>query len=277
MELFSDYNKILLHQSKYGESLESIPLEKSTAFQKHEVMSAQQKQAYRSKIGQILWTSRQSHPDVVFDACQLASKIKDGKVEHLMEAHKVIRRIKSEQVDLKIHNLGSGQLSLLVYTNASLGNLPDGGTQGGYIIFLPNDKGKVILIDPARIEPGQIITYNHMDTGTKISAKVLSKAGKATGRNKNWYNIQCLKPEDDEGERMSVDLIKVSGLELSTTEPTPTTNSDETLMIMDEVSFENAKKEELESWKENHVYIEIKDNGQRCFHQMGLYTQRNKG
>ena len=42
-----------------------------------------------------------------------------------------------------------------------------------------------------------------MDTGTKISAKVLSKAEKATGRNKNWYNIQCLKPEDYEGEKMS--------------------------------------------------------------------------
>ena len=106
MELSSDGNTILLHQSKYGESLESIPLEKSRAFQKHEVMSAQEKQSYRSKIGQILWTSRQSRPDVVFDACQLASKIKDRKVEHLMEANKVIRRIKSEQIDLKFHNLG---------------------------------------------------------------------------------------------------------------------------------------------------------------------------
>ena len=56
----------------------------------------------------------------------------------------------------------------------------------------------------------------------------------------------------------------MSGLELSTTEPTPTTNSDEILMIMDEVSFENAKKEELESWKNNHVYTEIEDNGQSC-------------
>ena len=83
---------------------------------------------------------------MVFDACQLASKIKDGKVKHLQEANKVIRRIKSEQVDLKLHNLGSGQLSLLVYTDASLGNLPGGGTQGGYIIFLANEKGKVIPI-----------------------------------------------------------------------------------------------------------------------------------
>ena len=79
MELFSDGNIILLHQIKYGESLESITLENSRDFQKHEVMSAQEKQAYRSKIGQILWTSRQSRPDVVFDACQHASKIKTWK------------------------------------------------------------------------------------------------------------------------------------------------------------------------------------------------------
>ena len=28
--------------------------------------------------------------------------------------------------------------------------------------------------------------------------------------------------------------------------------------------LENAKKEELESWKKNHVYTEIEDNGQHC-------------
>ena len=60
----------------------------------------------------------------------------------------------------------------------------------------------------------------------------------------------------------------MSGLELSTTEPTPTTNSDETLMIMDEVSFENAKKDELESWKNNHVYTERGQWTKLCFHQL---------
>ena len=69
----------------------------------------------------------------------------------------------------------------------------------------PRDTEMATRTDQARIEPGQIITYNHMDTGTTISAKVLSKAEKATGRNKNWYNIQCLKPQEYEGERMSVD------------------------------------------------------------------------
>ena len=63
-----------------------------------------------------------------------------------MEANKVIRRIKFEQADPKFHNLESGQLILLVYTDVSLENLHDGGTQGGYIIFLANEKGKLIPI-----------------------------------------------------------------------------------------------------------------------------------
>ena len=62
---------------------------------------------------------------------------------------------------------------------------------------------------------------------------------------------------------MSVDLTKVSGLELSTTEPTLTTNSDETLMIMDEVSFENAKKENLKAGKTIMCTLK-EDNGQSC-------------
>ena len=127
-------------------------------------------------------------------------------------------------------------------------------------------------VDLARIGPGQVIEYNHVDTGTKISAKVLSKAGKATGRNKNWYNIQCLEPEEYEGERMSVDLTKVNGLVLSNTEPATNANSDETVLITNEVSFENAKKEELESWKKNHVYTEIEDSGQKCISTRWICT-----
>ena len=67
--------------------------------------------------------SQQSRSDVVFDAYQLASRIKYDKVEHLMEANKVIKKIKLEKVNLKFQNLGSGQLRLFVYTDASLGNL----------------------------------------------------------------------------------------------------------------------------------------------------------
>ena len=39
-----------------------------------------------------------------------------------------------------------------------------------------------------QIKSGQSISYTHMETGNKISAKVVSRAGKATGRNWSWFN-----------------------------------------------------------------------------------------
>ena len=61
---------------------------------------------------------------------------------------------------------------------------------------------------------------------------------------------------------MSVDLTKVSGLELSTTEPTPTTNSDETLMIM-KFLLKMQRKKNLKAGKT--IICTLKeDNGQSC-------------
>lgn len=140
MELFSDGSTIFIHQNKYGDSLEIVQIKINI---KNKSMSADEKQTYR--LGQILWTSRQSHPDLMFDACQLAANVKNGKVEHLMEANMVIRRIKSEKVALKFYYLVSVPLKLLVYTDASFGNLNDGGTQGGFSI-LANEEGQTISI-----------------------------------------------------------------------------------------------------------------------------------
>ena len=64
--------------------------------------------------------------------------------------------------------------------------------------YHPHDIEKMTITDPKRIEPGQIITSDQMDSGTKISAKVLRKARKATESNKNWSHIntrvkRCLR------------------------------------------------------------------------------------
>lgn len=61
---------------------------------------------------------------------------------HLIVANKIIKRIQSEQVSLKFQHLGNSELSLTVFSDASMGNLTDGGTQGGYLSLLTGEKGK---------------------------------------------------------------------------------------------------------------------------------------
>ena len=49
---------------------------------------------------------------------------------------KLLKKVKSETVKLKFQHLGTTKnIRLGVFSDASLANLPDGGSQGGNIIF----------------------------------------------------------------------------------------------------------------------------------------------
>lgn len=65
---------------------------------------------------------------------------KFAKVADLLEMNKVIRKIRSESIDHKYYHVGqSSSLKLLIFSDASLGNLPDGGSQGGFYIPLTGE------------------------------------------------------------------------------------------------------------------------------------------
>jgi hypothetical protein len=53
------------------------------------------------------------------------------------------------------------------------------------------------------IEIGQKVRFSNLQTGRQCIAEVTSKAGKATGKNKNWYNMKYLEPEDMKGDSFS--------------------------------------------------------------------------
>ena len=89
--------------------------------------------------------ARQSRPDIIFEASNLASSLKIATVQTLIEANKVIKSLKSETVSLKFQNLGQNDyVKLLMFSDSSLGNLPDGETQGHFIVLF----GENGLISP---------------------------------------------------------------------------------------------------------------------------------
>ena len=40
--------------------------------------------------------------------------------------------------------------------------------------------------------------------------------------------------------------------------------NDDSVMIVDNIQFYEAKMKDLNSWKQNNVYTEVKDTGQKC-------------
>lgn len=127
-----------------------------------------------------------------------------------------------------------------------------------------NNQEEEIQADIAEVitvKNGQTIKYTDTTTGNKCVAKVIGRAGKATGKNKAWYNVKYSEPESLKNAEISVDLSKIEGLECIVQENNELENN---VMITENVSFDEAKMKELESWKNNKVYTEEIDKGQKC-------------
>ena len=80
-----------------------------------------------------------TRPEISFEVCQINIRVKNATVADILSVNKVIKFVKSTPSSISIPKLDLKSLSITVFADASFNNLPDGGSQGGYIIFL-NDK-----------------------------------------------------------------------------------------------------------------------------------------
>ena len=121
----------------------------------------------------------------------------------------------------------------------------------------------------------QKVKYNEKETGSVVVGRILGRAGKATGKNFNWYNLEYIQHPFKTGVKESVDFGTVDNIELfldnhdiskDTVEgnSTVTSSTEESVMLLEEEIFKEAKLKELESWRNNEVFEEVIDTGQKC-------------
>ena len=140
LELLQGENKITLCQKDYTTMVKTVSVDKGR--DKSSTLSSQEQSILRSKVGQLLWLAKQTRPDIAFDIATIASRLHVSTVEDLKKVNKVIRKVQAEQVCLNFNDLGK-QVELLLFSDASFGNLSDDGSQGGYAIFLRGENGKI--------------------------------------------------------------------------------------------------------------------------------------
>ena len=154
LRLSHGIENIELDQFSYVKNILLIVITKARTLQKDSLLNQSEVSQLRSLVGQILWAANQTRPDISFDACMLAAKLKNARVQDILDANKVVKKIKSETVILKFQHLGITQnIRMGVFSNASLANLPDAGSQGGNSICLPRGNGKA---SPLRLQSKKI-------------------------------------------------------------------------------------------------------------------------
>ena len=120
--------------------------------------------------------------------------------------------------------------------------------------------------------------YTDRESGNIYTGKIINRAGKVTGKNKTWFNLEFMEPDTVAGSKVSVDLSHMDNLQVLNTPSNFTEHVDERnydVMIVKNVSFEDAKIAELDhvdSWKKNEVYERVEDNGQKCISSKWICT-----
>ena len=104
------------------------------------------------------------------------------------------------------------------------------------------------------------------DTGTWMSGKIRSRAGKATGKYKNCYNIQ----RDSDGGTGWMDLEK-DFLEYKIVP-----ENTEALLLFSNDLVMRAKEDEMKNWYDNGVFVEVEDVGQSSISTRWIVTEKYK-
>ena len=92
----------------------------------------------QSAVGKLLWVCCHTRRDISFEVCQLAADIKNSDESSIKNYFsKWFSNMKQNECKLIYQKLGKdNDLRITVYSDVALRNLPNGGSQGGYIIFL---------------------------------------------------------------------------------------------------------------------------------------------
>lgn len=139
IKLSQDKCEVVLDQEYYVEELNEIPVKDK---RKDRQLTREEFVKFRTLVGAINWVSSQTRPDAAFESCSLSSCMKHPCANDLLIANKVIRRMKEHRLGIRIELDGFDRENacLEIFADASFGNLNDGGSQGGYVIFLSDGK-----------------------------------------------------------------------------------------------------------------------------------------
>lgn len=119
---------------------------------------------------------------------------------------------------------------------------------------------------PMRLKTGMRIKGVRVENGEVVTGSVVSRAGKAGGRHGDCYNFKW----DSDGNVSWADLNgDFESWELID-------DDEEVLVLFASDKVYEAKVKELDNWKDNDVFVEVEDRGQRCLSVRWVITDKVK-
>ena len=113
-------------------------------------MSVEDRRKIRGLLGKLQWLAVQSRPDLCFEVNSLLAMSSGWVRSDIIRLNKLVRRVQSSLASCALHFIDIGpmeQWRLVVYADSSFNNLPNNGTQAGYLIFLVGVGRRSVLLN----------------------------------------------------------------------------------------------------------------------------------
>ena len=145
LALSQNKSGIQLSTKDYGSSINEI--KRVSRGNDDKTFSPEQVKILKQFCGQLNWLSSQGRPDISFDSCYISNGLKSGNDELFTAANKVVRKIKNQSMTLNFYSdFDICSCSVITFSDASFANLPNAGSQGGYLSLLVDNQGIYVPI-----------------------------------------------------------------------------------------------------------------------------------
>ena len=165
---------ISCHQTEHAKQVETIKISKERRTQRNEPVNEKERKQLRGVIGAANWLTGSTRPDIAAAAGHLQQRITKAVVQDLIEANKLVSKIKDfAHVTLNIRPIDFQEGMLLVATDASWGNSDDLKSQAGYVLAFCEKKmkdGKRGQVTPLRSKSYKQDRHTQSTLGAELMA-----------------------------------------------------------------------------------------------------------
>lgn len=142
LEIIQSFKWIAISQVEYINQLSELVIDKSRFKHNESPINDEERKQLRSVGGQLLWVATQTRPDVCYGTCIATNAYSSGTVKDLKLVNKTIKFMKNNPLTLKFPRITMAGACIVIFSDASFGNLPDGSSQGGHIVFIAEKSGR---------------------------------------------------------------------------------------------------------------------------------------
>ena len=132
---------ISMSQAGYIDQIQPIQIDPTRSRNNSWEINDTERSQLRSACGQLLWAATQTRPDVSYAACIAGNAFTNGTVADLKLVNKTIKYMKANPFPLRYTKVQLHMSMIVVFCDASFGNLKDGSSQGGHIVFITSKDG----------------------------------------------------------------------------------------------------------------------------------------